>query len=301
MKNFLLCLSGLVLGVSLGLLIAWVLAPVEYVDTTPASLRADFKDEYRLQIALAYTVNPDLLRARARLATLGETDPVKSLGAQSQRLMSSQAPMELVQLLADLSTALQTPPTPGNALAAESGSPTPALPIGEASVTPRDSQGLPTLVETSTPFNLSTATPETSPTPTNTPRPTPTLVIFSTLRPTHTPTPTPGAPFQLVNQASFCEPTQPGLLQVFLINRANQPVAGSEVVITWQGGEDHFFTGLKPELGFGYADYQMSAKTEYALSLSAGSTRVTGLSVSNCLDQSGNPYPGGLRLDFKQP
>jgi len=301
MKNLLLILFGLALGAGLGLLIAWGLAPVQYTDTTPASLRSDFKDDYRLQIALAYNVNPDLERARARFATLGEAEPVKSLGAQAQRLMANQAPMELVQILANLSTALQTEATPTSALAAEPSPPAPVLPIETASATPRDSNGLPTPLEPSTPFTLATSTPELAATATATPRSQATPLIFSTLRPTQTATPTPGAPFQLVNQTPFCETAQPGLLQVYLSNSANQPVAGSEVVITWQGGEEHFFTGLKPELGFGYADYQMTEKTEYALSLSAGSTRISGLSATTCSDQNGNPYLGGLRLDFKQP
>ena len=74
-----------------------------------------------------------------------------------------------------------------------------------------------------------------------------------------------------------------------------------QVGMEWSGGEEHFFTGLKPELGHGYADYRMTAGTEYALSLSAGGTRITGLSAPPCLDASGNPYPGGLHLEFKQP
>jgi hypothetical protein len=299
MKNFLLGLCGLALGIGLGLGIAWWLLPVKYIDTTPATLRTDFKDEYRLLIAQAYTANPDLLRARARLGVLGDTDPVKSLGGQVQRT----AP-EYVQLLTDFSTALQTEPTqpaPAPRLTTELPSPTTGLPVLTASPTPRDADGLPTPVETATVFSPATATPESLPTLTETPMPLPTLVIFSTPRPSPTSTPTPGAPFQLVTQATFCEPTQPGLLQVYLTDSSNRPAAGVELVITWQGGEEHFFTGLKPDLGYGYADYRMTDKTEYALSLSAGSTRVTGLSAPICLDTGGKAFPGGLRLELRQP
>ena len=46
-------LLGLILGSSLGLVVAWIVAPVQYVDTDPSTLRVDFKDEYRLLIASA--------------------------------------------------------------------------------------------------------------------------------------------------------------------------------------------------------------------------------------------------------
>jgi hypothetical protein len=131
--------------------------------------------------------------------------------------------------------------------------------------------------------------------------PLPTAIFTATPHPTRSPTPTLGAPFALVNQSTFCEPTQPGLLQVFLVDGAFKPVAGVELVITWFGGEDHFFTGLKPDIGNGYADYQMAENTEYALSLSAGGARVTGLKAPACTDQNGKAYPGGIHLEFKQP
>ena len=63
-------LTGLIIGVVFGVLYAWLVSPVEYVDTPPASLRADFKDQYRVMIAAAYMANGDLLRARARLDLL---------------------------------------------------------------------------------------------------------------------------------------------------------------------------------------------------------------------------------------
>ena len=36
-------LGGLAIGLALGLLITWVIAPVEYTDTSPASMREEFK------------------------------------------------------------------------------------------------------------------------------------------------------------------------------------------------------------------------------------------------------------------
>jgi hypothetical protein len=40
-----------------------------------------------------------------------------------------------------------------------------------------------------------------------------------------------------------------------------------EVVVSWAGGQDRFFTGLRPERGAGYGDFEMSPGTEYEVSL----------------------------------
>lgn len=293
--GYLFLVTGLVLGIGIGLLVAWGLSPVQYVDTTPASLRTDFKDEYRYMIASAYTASGDLPRAQARLATLGDGDSGKTLGAQAQRMLAENISMDRIRVLANLSEAIQAQPTAEPASAVpQTASPTSAEPLAETDTTP-----------TVNPPTESAETATSEPTATSiledTPAPLPTAIFTATSRPTRTPTPTPGAPFALANQSTFCEPTQPGLLQVYLVDGAFKPVAGAELVITWFGGEEHFFTGLKPDIGNGYADYQMAENTEYALSLSDGGTRVTGLKAPGCTDANGKAYPGGIRLEFKQP
>lgn len=298
-------LSGLVLGLGVGILVAWVLAPVQYVDTTPASLRTDFKDEYRFMIASAFAANNDMLRARARLDTLSDSDAVKALGEQSQRMLANSSAMKDVQILADLSEALQIQPT---LTASPTANLTPAL---LASLTSLPSPTTVVLTKTNTPFASATPVPSITPTITLTSTSTATIELTPTLqpkpistiavRPTQTSSPTPGMPFELVKQSTFCETDQPGLLQINLTNANGKPAAGIELIITWSGGEEHFFTGLKPELGYGYADFMMTSNIEYTLSVSAGGARVTGLSPSNCANQQGGTYPGGIHLEFKQP
>ncbi|MRR32078.1 hypothetical protein EG834_17510, partial [bacterium] len=46
--------SGLIIGLVLGIFYAWVISPVQYVDTTPESMRPEFKDQYRSLVAQAY-------------------------------------------------------------------------------------------------------------------------------------------------------------------------------------------------------------------------------------------------------
>jgi hypothetical protein len=311
-------LTGLLIGLALGILFAWVVAPLEYTDTTPASLRADFKDEYRYLIAASYRTNGNLERARARLALLGDPDPAAALGEQAQRLLAGDAPMSAVRVLADLAEVLQNP---------AAFSPQDALPdlattdqVAAVSTPTLGSQPAVTLAPTNptSPFEPildPTETPTLPPTPTETstlrpgmrtatltrtPLRSATPIATVTPKPSLTPTATPGQPFQLVDQSTFCDPNRPALLQVVLEDAAGNPASGIEIAISWLGGEETFFTGLKPELGFGYADFSMNPGVEYALSLSNGITRISGLQTTPCSLDSGE-IAGGIRLKFRQP
>lgn len=293
-------LTGLLIGIGIGIGIAWGMPQAQPVDTSPASLRFDFKDEYRYMIAAAYTISGDLGRARARLATLGDPDPLLALGGQAQRMLAQNSSIERVRILANLSEAIQSQPEPtpaptGGADATTAASrldeptPTSELPTPTPEPTEDASQPRPASTFTDTP------TPVVEPVETLPPLPT------ATLRPTRTLTPTPGAPFTLVSQSTTCDPKQPGLLKVNLQNALGQPAPGQELVITWFGGEEHFFTGFKNEISPGYADFVLASGIEYALSLSDGRTRITGLIAPACAGDDGKPYPGSILLEFRQP
>lgn len=60
------------IGVAGGLLYGWVLNPVKYVDTTPDTLRIDYKTDYVLMVAETYQTDKNLDIAIQRLAILGE-------------------------------------------------------------------------------------------------------------------------------------------------------------------------------------------------------------------------------------
>jgi len=68
-------LITIAIGISIGLVYGWIVNPVEYVDTAPASLRMDYKTDYILMVAEAYKVEQDLDLAVRRLALLGDTAP----------------------------------------------------------------------------------------------------------------------------------------------------------------------------------------------------------------------------------
>jgi hypothetical protein len=131
---------------------------------------------------------------------------------------------------------------------------------------------------------------------------TPFTFATATARPTRTPLPPPGKPFDLVGQDTVCDVNlAEGLLQVMLMDSRRRQVAGVEVVVTWNGGEDSFFSGFKPELGDGYADFQMQEGIAYSVRVVEGGTTVPDISIPICTDAGGQQYLGGVLLTFQQP
>ena len=78
-------------------------------------------------------------------------------------------------------------------------------------------------------------------------------------------------------------------------------VAGIEIIVTWNQGEDRFFTGFKPELGNGYADFVMETDTVYSVRVVAGGSFVPNITAPTCTDPNGVNYPGSLLLTFQRP
>jgi len=100
-----------------------------------------------------------------------------------------------------------------------------------------------------------------------------------------------------------CDPTLGApLIQVQTENAGTVPVGGVEIVVTWDGGFDHFYTGLKPDQGAGYGDFTMTPGIEYTVHLAESpSLTVEGLAVENCGDEGGGTFPGSWLLVFRQP
>ena len=328
-------LTGLVLGLALGLFYAWVLRPVEYTNTSPASLSPAYKDKYRALIAAAYLANGDLVRAQGRLALLDDADTYATLAQQAQGALADGSSPQEARALGMLSVALGQGPgsnpnpvangtgMPTQTLAALlQGTPSPSAQIGSAVVMTSTATLRATVTEltqvtqtateepavtasaTVTLLPLDTITPTLqitrppSATPTLTPTWTPTFAPL----PTRTMTPTPSAPFVLDKRETICDQTlgEPQI-QVETFDQQGQPVPGVEVVVNWEGGEEHFYTGLKPELGLGYADFTMTPDISYNLRLAEGGQPITDLTAPECALSNGERYWGTWRLTFVQP
>ncbi|MFQ5944089.1 MAG: hypothetical protein ACE5JF_11100 [Anaerolineales bacterium] len=66
---------GLVSGLLIAVVYGWLVRPVEYIDTSPDSLRIDFRTDYVLMVAESYSAEQDLTLAQVRLAALGPQAP----------------------------------------------------------------------------------------------------------------------------------------------------------------------------------------------------------------------------------
>lgn len=105
-------LTGIVLGVGLGLLYSWIVSPVKYIDAPPYALREDYKDEYRALIAAAYLYDGDLARAQDRLAQLNDEETAQSMTIKAQQALAQGYPEEEVRALGILALALGQGITP---------------------------------------------------------------------------------------------------------------------------------------------------------------------------------------------
>ncbi len=67
------------LGIGLGLAYGWLISPTRFVDTSPNTLRVDYKTDYVLMVAETYQNEQDLDLAVHRLAVLGDLPPKESI------------------------------------------------------------------------------------------------------------------------------------------------------------------------------------------------------------------------------
>lgn len=283
-------LTGLIIGGVIGLVFAWKVSPVRYVDTQPSTLREDYKDQYRALIAAAYVADGNLPRAMYRLEkALGDKDIARVLTVQAQRALAEGRPAEEAHALGLLAVAVSSGSNsvPGSPHIDPTITPVPVVdPTGWLSSTVMARPSPPP--GATQPF---TATQEQV-------NPAPAI----TLLPTLTPTPNPAAAFVLKDGPELlCSPNlKAPLLIVDASDKAGAPIPGVEVVVNWTGGEDHFYTGLKPELGLGYADFSMNPGVAYTIHLGDGGQPVTNLGAAECETSSKQRYWGSWKIDFIQ-
>jgi len=71
MSRWVVALLLVTAGLGAGLAYGWLVAPVQYVDTTPSSLRADFRADYVLMVAERFHADHDAEGATRSLAIFG--------------------------------------------------------------------------------------------------------------------------------------------------------------------------------------------------------------------------------------
>lgn len=100
-------LTGLIIGLLAGLIVAWILWPPRVTDVSPVSLEDSYKEQYRLMASLAFASSGDLGRAQARIALLQDGDPMRSLTSQAQVALANSATQREARALAALASAMQ--------------------------------------------------------------------------------------------------------------------------------------------------------------------------------------------------
>jgi len=240
--------------------------------------------------ALAYAADKDLPRARARLALIGDEDSAQTLAIQAQHALAEGGSQTEAQVLGLLAAALGQAPTPTPVTTSGTGtSQANQLLLTPAAIKTRDVSG--------------EATPELAVTPSLeiTLPPQDTFIPL----PSRTPTATPGAPFTLQSRQFICDPNlKESLLQIQVFDASGQPVPGVQAMVTCSATEkcqDSFFTGLKPELGLGYADFTMTPEITYTLRLGEGGQPISDLTPAECQTSRAERYWGSWLLTFNQP
>jgi hypothetical protein len=146
----------------------------------------------------------------------------------------------------------------------------------------------------------------TLPSPTLVPPPskTPTPPISGSATVTPTPfviaTPQPRSDFIIASINTFCDTELSGIIEVFVQDLGGDGLAGQAVRVRWDGGEDTFFTGLKPERGPAYADFQMEAGKGYIIEMPGHSDPSTQpLNAAPCTTDGGEEAITSYRVVFR--
>lgn len=286
-----LVLIGLAIGFGVSLYFAWIVEPVSFTEASPARMNDRYRAEYILLVSQAFEAGSDWERTTERLGALGDDEIAQTVGQQLATYLRQGEPPEKMRSLALLARRLGVesaavdvfvpaePETPGEAAPAATvgqapGNPLPGAPAEE----PTASAGGAGLA---TPVPANTAEP--SPTPTVTPRPSPTAVPA----------------YRLLNREPVCQPDAAvHRLEVITVDSTLEPLQAAEVIVIWDEGNDHFYTGFQPDREPGYGDFEMEPGVEYTVMMADGSQLVTGLGITAC-DESEGGLSGGWRLTFQ--
>jgi hypothetical protein len=275
--HFAFILVGIVLGLAAGLFITWQVWPVEYYDTDPLDLRQEHKDDYVVMIAAAYAQDSNLETAVSRLEKLGFGEPTQVVLGLFQRYGEAGYMGEtrsLARLAYDLGIEdvallpyIEQPTATPEPTATPQPTPTETM-VPPPTVTPTEVPPEPTATATETPPEPTTTATEPPPAPINSP----------TAPPEDTPTPTVAVDFdyQLVERSDLgCTSDGDGDYILVQVNDENgRGVAGVQILVKGPGVEDSFFTGLKPEVDPGFADFLVTSPGTYTVEVMDGDSQV---------------------------
>ncbi|MCS7259655.1 MAG: hypothetical protein NZ765_02585 [Anaerolineae bacterium] len=285
-------LVGLMIGMSMSLFYTWVLDPPTLTLAPPSSLNPHDKEIYMVLVAAAYMADGDVARAERRLTALREAHIGDTLVALAERYIAEERDAREVRALAQLADAL-----------------------GHTSAALRVFIPTPTLTSTPSPTatSLPTNTPTGSSAPTHTPpatrtatstRPltfTPPQTSIPVLTEASTPTVTPTVGrgrFRVVQSTPLCDAQSDGVLRIYVRDSDGEGIPGVQIAVRWPEGEDRFYTGFKPTIDPGYADFEMQPGQVYEVQLVDKNSDVAD-NVGSVMEQTCPDLPADKRPSWQ--
>jgi hypothetical protein len=256
---------GLILGLALALAYTWIIDPLVLRNAAPGDLSPAAQQQYVAAAALEYGATGDLQRAVARLIEANpEADPFQLAAETACQLIRGGQ----VDSLNDVA----------------------AIRYLRAIYEPQGYTADCDVTAFNTPIPITivppTATMTFTPSLTPFPSKTPTKAIQAP--PAATPIvpnagPSAGGDFQAVLVEAYCDPASSGLLEVYVRDEAGGPVAGIPIQVVDSSRQAAlFYTGLKPERGLDYADFQMTAGASYRVGIAEGGLLSSTLDAIPC-------------------
>jgi hypothetical protein len=106
-KRFALFILMICVGLTGGLLYGWVLNPVQFEDTSPDMLRADYKADFVLMVAEIYSADQDIEAAKERLRMLSSQTPLFTVVQGISYGRELNYPLADLDLMSQMAQALQ--------------------------------------------------------------------------------------------------------------------------------------------------------------------------------------------------
>ena len=107
-SNWIKIFVAALIGIALGLVYGWVIAPVQYTDITPNILREDYRADYVLMVAEANQNEQNPETAARRLAIFGSESPAQIVASTLDYAKNNGFTQNEILLLQGLLTAMQT-------------------------------------------------------------------------------------------------------------------------------------------------------------------------------------------------
>jgi hypothetical protein len=107
-------LIAMAIGAAAAMYYGWKLNPVQYTESTPETLRVDYKTDYVLMVAEAYRAEGDIDLAARRLALISTDKPLKAVTVAIQEAKSIPLPSADLVVMQALGEAFKDwSPVPG--------------------------------------------------------------------------------------------------------------------------------------------------------------------------------------------